>query len=96
MGYRLTGYRGCSSALLDRRGGAGRTILAIAVAALLVGLDDGAHPVVAFAVDLDAVGFTFETGEASAELFHGEDERMTGLSGPPSRSPGMDMGMPGG
>ncbi len=48
--------------------------MAVAVFLFAGGLDDGAHPVVAFGVDLDAVDFALEAGEALAELFHGQDE----------------------
>ena len=36
--------------------------------------DDRTHPVVPFAVHLDAMNLALETGEALAELLHGEDE----------------------
>ena len=37
-------------------------------------LDYGAHPVVAFGVDLDAMNLALKSGEALAELFGGENE----------------------
>src|ERR1700748_1873936 len=46
----------------------------IAVALFTRGLDDGAHPVVAFAVYLDAVDFALEAGKALAKLLDGEDQ----------------------
>src|SRR5271170_7970762 len=69
------GWSGAFS-LFDRGGCVGWALFTVAIAALLLvaGLDDGAHPVVAFGVNLDSVDLALEAGEALAEFLDCKDE----------------------
>ena len=85
-GGRIRGRSGVARFVFLTGGpGVGWTLFAAAVAVflfvLVLALDDGAHPVVALGVDLDAVDLALEAGEALAELLDGEDELDDGAFG---------------